>query len=487
MLKVSLTFLLVLAALSKAGRVKRAQFDQVTFINKLLNTPFVISEQMNKFNHDLFEAFAESNDGNIVYSPFSLHAALGMVLIGAPNESKTYQELAEALYGSQTYNTDYLFNYFKILNFYNSQNSDTKIKIANRYCFTSFLICSQLIFPNFFRAYADQSLALKANYSEYLQTFFRTTLSRVDFSESADVAREINNFVEDTTDGLIKEVAQEQDFNELTKLVLINAMYFKAKWLHPFNQARTNPMKFKIREELEVEYPFGMFLKANLQMADLTDDGFGARILELPYENENFRMLLILPNEKIEDLDLDKLDYDKMDRKMVSASTNVILPRFTIEFEAAVKDTLLKMGIEEVFVPGSANLKDISNDELHVEKIQHKAKIEVNEEGSEAAAVTTVQINTRSGSIRDRRVVFNKPFYFMIQDSQHKVPLFMGRITDPTGRHGLGTKQVSLDEILDAEDCDELGFTTDEDNSGKIALPCKGRNTFPVRDNGGFQ
>ena len=139
MLKVSLTFLLVLAALSKAGRVKRAQFDQVTFINKLLNTPFVISEQMNKFNHDLFEAFAESNDGNIVYSPFSLHAALGMVLIGAPNESKTYQELAEALYGSQTYNTDYLFNYFKILNFYNSQNSDTKIKIANRYCFTSFL------------------------------------------------------------------------------------------------------------------------------------------------------------------------------------------------------------------------------------------------------------------------------------------------------------------------------------------------------------
>jgi len=419
MLKISLTLLLALAALSKAGRVKRAQFDQVTFINKLLNTPFVISEQMNKFNHDLFEAFAESNDGNIVYSPFSLHAALGMVLIGAPNESKTYQELAEALYGSQTYNTDYLFNYFKILNFYNSQNSDTKIKIANR-------------------AYADQSLALKANYSEYLQTFFRTTLSRVDFSESADVAREINNFVEDTTDGLIKEVAQEQDFNELTKLVLINAMYFKAKWLHPFNQARTNPMKFKIREELEVEYPFGMFLKANLQMADLTDDGFGAKILELPYENENFRMLLILPNEKIEDLALDKLNYDKMDRKMVSASTNVILPRFTIEFEAAVKDTLLKMGIEEVFVPGSANLKDISNDELHVEKIQHKAKIEVNEEGSEAAAVTTVQINTRSGSIRDRRVVFNKPFYFMIQDSQHKVPLFMGRITDPTGRHGLG-------------------------------------------------
>jgi len=464
-----------LAALSNAGRVKRAQFDQVTFINKLLNTPFVLSEQMNNFNHDLFEAFAETNDGNVVYSPFSLHAALGMVLIGAPNQSKTYQELAEALYGSQTYNTDYLFNYFKILNFYNSQNSDTKIKIANR-------------------AYADQSLALKANYSEYLQTFFRTTLSRVDFSESRDVALEINNFVEDTTDGLIKDVAQEQDFNELTKLVLINAMYFKAKWLHPFNQKRTNKMQFKIREELEVEYPFGMYLKANLQVADLTDEGFEARILELPYENENFRMLLVLPNEKIQDLDLNKLDYNTMDRKMVPASTNVILPRFTIEFEAAVKDTLQKLGIEEVFQVGAANLRDISNDELHVEKIQHKAKIEVNEEGSEAAAVTTVQIDTRSGSIRDRRMVFNKPFYFIIQDSLHKVPLFMGRLTDPTGLHGLGpssnNSQVNLAEILknaEDQDCDELGFTTDDENSDKIALPCQGQDTFPVRDNGGFQ
>ena len=153
MLKISVILLLVLAALSTAGRVKRAQFDQVTFINKLLNTPFVLSEQMNKFNHDLFEAFAESNDGNIVYSPFSLHAALGMVLIGAPNQSKTYQELAEALYGSQTYNTDYLFNYFKILNFYNSQNSDTKIKIANRYCFKFFSNRTYIInFPTFFQS-----------------------------------------------------------------------------------------------------------------------------------------------------------------------------------------------------------------------------------------------------------------------------------------------------------------------------------------------
>ena len=125
-------FLLALAALTKAGRVKRTEFDNVQFINKLLNTPFQLSEQMNRFNHDLFKALAQVNDGNMVYSPFSLHAALGMVLIGAPSGSKTYQELAMALYGSQSYKTDYLFNYFKVLNFYNSLNSDTKIKIANR-------------------------------------------------------------------------------------------------------------------------------------------------------------------------------------------------------------------------------------------------------------------------------------------------------------------------------------------------------------------
>mgnify|MGYP002044084898 CR=1 FL=1 len=178
MLKISVILLLVLAALSTAGRVKRAQFDQVTFINKLLNTPFVLSEQMNKFNHDLFEAFAESNDGNIVYSPFSLHAALGMVLIGAPNQSKTYQELAEALYGSQTYNTDYLFNYFKILNFYNSQNSDTKIKIANRYCFNFFQTCGNgsalwygcwvnIWFEAFYHGWATQISSLGLSLNSY--------------------------------------------------------------------------------------------------------------------------------------------------------------------------------------------------------------------------------------------------------------------------------------------------------------------------------
>jgi len=328
-------------------------------------------------------------------------------------------------------------------------------------------------------------LALKSNYSEYLQTFFRTTLSRVDFSQGAKVATEINDFVEDTTDGLIKDLVRAQDFNELTKMILINAVYFKSKWLNPFSTEKTRPMKFKVRPDLEIDYPFGMNLKANLQVANLVDENFNAQILELPYENTDFRMLLILPNDNIEDLDINNLDYNVMDRKMVEGKTNVLLPKFSIEFEATVKETLSKLGITELFMPGVANLKDISNEDLHIEKIQHKAKIEVTEEGSEAAAATSVQINTRSGSLRERRLNFNKPFYFIIQDYVHKVPLFMGRLTDPTGRHGLGNS-VNLSEILRETECDELGFSTDSENSGKVALPCKGQDTFPVRD-GGFQ
>ena len=90
------------------------------------------------------------------------------------------------------------------------------------------------------------------------------------------------------------------------------------------------PMQFKIRPGLEVEYPFGMALKANLQVANLVDQGFNAQVLELPYENTDFRMLLILPNESIEALDLNNLDYNLMDQKMVNGATNVLLPKFEI-------------------------------------------------------------------------------------------------------------------------------------------------------------
>ena len=100
--------------------------------------------------------------------------------------------------------------------------------------------------------------------------------------------------------------------------MLINAIYFKANWRYKFNERQTRSMKFNVRNGLEVNYPHGMNMIQNLRYADMTRTGFPAKVLELPYENENFRMLLILPNNNIniENLNLRNLDYGNLESRL---------------------------------------------------------------------------------------------------------------------------------------------------------------------------
>ena len=114
-----------------------------------------------------------------------------------------------------------------------------------------------------------------------------------------------------------------------TRLILINAIYFKANWLKQFQEIDTEPMKFQVRNGLEVDYDYGMNMKGNLYYTDnvkVSNESFPAQILELPYENENFRMLLILPNEdvKIEKLNIRDLDYEILDTKLGKENNSLI-------------------------------------------------------------------------------------------------------------------------------------------------------------------
>merc|ERR1711936_145054 len=205
----------------------------------------------------------------------------------------------------------------------------------------------------------------------------------------------------------------------------------------------------------------------------MANQGFPAEILELPYENENFRMLLILPNEN-EELNFQGLDYDQLNTGLVKRKIQLTLPRFKMEFEAKMKPFLIKLGITDVFSNAKANLTDIADDALYVSDVTHKSVIEVNEEGSEAAGVSAVQINTRTSVIqRFRPMIFDKPFYFIIQDKLHNLNLFMGRIVDPSGVNGLGNISediVPLSSVLRQSEpaknpnCDELGYQTQGDS-----------------------
>ena len=154
-------------------------------------------------------------------------------------------------------------------------------------------------------------------------------------------------------------------------------------------------------------------------------------IVALNYTNSDFRMLFILPEKCVKNISLGDLDFETLDSKLTSTELSLKLPKFKIEFEAELVKTFESLGVKEIF--GAANFQEmIDREDVRVDSILHKAVVEVQEEGAEAAAATAVVITTYSASYDQSKIIeFDRPFLFIIQDVNHKIPLFMGRIVDP--------------------------------------------------------
>jgi len=342
-------------------------------------------------------------------------------LIGSPTASTTHQQLFQALYANERDGFDNqiaekrLVSFQKVLNFYKNAGNNVKIKIANK-------------------AYASNALTINPLYNGYLINYFKSGIERVNFADRIRTANTINNFVKDATQGLIDDIVEPTSLTSDTRMMLINAIYFKSNWLTPFKEIKTKPMNFTVKNGNEIEYKYGMNMISDLNYAE-ESRGFPAEVLELPYENRDFRMLLILPNENttIEQLNLQNLDLINIDRRLGSRNVQLTLPRFKMEFEAQMSPILNKLGVTDMFNE-KANFRDIADEDLRVSEVAHKAVIEVNEEGSEAAGATSAIIGTRShSSSLGHTMIFDRPFYFIIQDSRHKLNLFMGKIVDPRG------------------------------------------------------
>ena len=152
-------------------------------------------------------------------------------------------------------------------------------------------------------------------------------------------------------------------------------------------------------------------------------------IVALNYSNTDFRMLFILPDKCVRNVNLADIDFETLNGELRSRQLSLKLPKFKIEFEAELVKTFESLGVKEIF--RAANFQEmIDREDVRVDSILHKAVVEVQEEGAEAAAATAVVINTRSPD-QSKIIEFDRPFLFIIQDVNHKIPLFMGRIVDP--------------------------------------------------------
>jgi len=271
----------------------------------------------------------------------------------------------------------------------------------------------------------------KLNYSNTVNRIFDADVREYNFGGPSSV-QEINNYVAERTNNKITELLQEGDVDALTKMVLVNAVYFKGVWQYQFDPQDTSDLDFSSVDENKINTPF-MYREATVRVLD--DENSGVDILELPYSDPAKSMLIILPKQgkssshiatKIENIDFGKI------RDLPAVATDVRIPKFELKYQTPLKDKLTKLGAGKVFTT-SADLTHISDEPLYATGGVHQAFIEINEEGTEAAAATAIQVGLRTATARNRRqFLADRPFLFMVYDFDHNVPLFAGKVVDPS-------------------------------------------------------
>ncbi|XP_071413702.1 serine protease inhibitor A3M-like [Pithys albifrons albifrons] len=354
------------------------------------------------------QAVSEKADENVFFSPMSISTAFAMLAVGA--KSTTLSQIFEGLGFDDLTKTridDIHDSFHKVLSVLNCVDANITLNIGNA-LFTA-------------TGYEPQESFLQNTKHFYDADFFSS-----DFHKPAEAENQINKYVEEKTKGKIHELVGHLDPS--TVLVLVNYIYFKAAWEKTFDPLRTYEDDFFVNKNASV--------RVNMMQRDSISDTYydqdlSCEVVELPYQG-TVRALLILPDDgkmkQVEDA-LSKETVCKWDKKLKTRRLNLQLPKFSISGSYDVKNLFEKMGITEVF-SGSADLSGISGShDLQVSQAIHKALLEVDEAGTEAAGATAV-ISTRI-SYPSVTIKFNRPFIILISDTQTDTTLFMGKIVDP--------------------------------------------------------
>ena len=178
-------------------------------------------------------------------------------------------------------------------------------------------------------------------------------VEEVDFGQGEETAKLINNFVSNSTNGLIEKIVTPSSFNSETKLMLINAIYFFGKWQMPFEKEDTKPMLFEVEKHNQI-LTEGMNIVDNFHQFKMKTQNGEIGILEMPYKDEDFAMYLVLPPEEIDirDFNWTEINFKELDAKMKSKKTALNLPKFRIEYEKNLLDLFQKLDANDAFSPG---------------------------------------------------------------------------------------------------------------------------------------
>jgi serpin B len=379
--------------------------------------PTQFATEIDAFNSDLY-AKLKTQKGNIFYSPTSIEVALAMAAAGAHGDTATQMQTVLHLPSDATIANAAAFQFLSAWSPPSPENGPTLV-IANR-------------------LWGQSDYAFQPDYLQTTRNSYGAELGKVDYKNASEKARStINDWVAQITNQKILNLIPSGALSKTTRLVLTNAVYFKGTWVTAFEKTATKPAPFKTSAgSVTVPTMHHTFMHASYL------DNAHAQIISLPYKGDATHALSMVialpkPGVKIDDLEADVSATAVSDwtAAMSGVVVNLSLPRFKTSAQMELAGTLKQMGMPLAFTDQAdfSGIATKTEEPLKISAIIHKAYVDVNEEGTEAAAATGVVMSTRAAMVTapiELKVDHN--FLFFIRDDKSGAILFAGRIEDPT-------------------------------------------------------
>lgn len=358
----------------------------------------------NDFGIEMFRQVSMVDSGNLMLSPLSASSALSMLLNGCDGE--TFTQIG-AMLGYKDLTADEINGLYKSL-VAQLLDADPEVNLA-------------LANAIWYR----QGFQVKTEFLNTMHSSYDATTEALDF-DSPQALTTINNWASDNTNGKITKVMDEISADAV--MFLMNALYFKGNWTYKFDKSKTSLQPFNPDGQSPVMVDM---MKANLSFRQIF--GLGYTAIELPYGRQNFSMVILLPVEGLDSFNngFDGSKWHEITAALDGAtpiSRDLSIPKFKFSYEKQLNDQLKAMGMLDAFVPGLADLSGIADADLFVSFVKQNTFVDVNEEGTEAAAVTTIGVELTS--LPDP-VIINKPFIFAIRERMTNSLLFIGKVELP--------------------------------------------------------
>jgi serpin B len=359
----------------------------------------------NSFGIDLFRITAQAEDENLMLSPLSASTALTMLLNGC--NAETYDQIRDMLGYEGLTLEEINAAYESLVSQLPAIDPEVELALANA-------------------VWYRQDFTVKPPFLETMDSTFGAEIEALDFF-SPSALETINGWASDNTNGKISKVLESIDPEAV--MFLQNALYFKGTWTYRFKEDQTFDAPFY----LEDGNPVNVRMMRSLMPVKIFSSSL-ATAVEIPYGQQNFSMVVILPTENLTDY---LAEFSTQEWEDITAGidaieepteTEMMLPKFKFEYEKYLNDQLAALGMTDAFIPGLADLSGISDQGIYVSFVKQNTFVEVNEEGTEAAAVTTIGIEYTS---MPGTFTVDRPFIFAIRERMTNSLLFIGKVVLP--------------------------------------------------------